>query len=171
MEFHLAYFVLRHSERVCSDIRTYSTQASHRSVRRSSQLPSSVADPRVSEYFHESQISFLISGYDEWFWTAYCFVDTFFASESTVQTYHEGGVDAASGGERFVEYPIWNPREYFLLVLSMRFRQVTKEWFILVNTLDSRLDVYVCHLYGIWEFVANIARTMEISSLNKRRSL
>lgn len=143
MEFHLPYYVLRHSSEASVDDRIYRIRGKRRSLRRFSQLPTSLSDPQTKEFIYEAQISFLISGFDEWFWKAYCFVDTFFFSENSLQSYHEQGLDAASGGERYADLPVWNPREYFLLVLARRFRQVTKEWSVLVNTLDARLEIYV----------------------------
>ena len=85
----------------------------------------------------------VVIGYDEWHWTAYCCADTYFGSEETIQLYHERGLDAPSGGARPTHYPVWNPREYFLFILSRRTKQVTKEWGNVVNTLEDRLRYYV----------------------------
>ena len=143
MEFHLSYYTLRHSPMPHEDCRKYHLREGRRSLRRYSRLPLNLSNSQTSEFIYEAQISFLVSGFDDWFWTSYCFVDTFPISEDSPTSYRDRGVDAAGGGERYVEFPVWNPREYFLYVLSRRFRQVTKEWSILVDTLDSRLDVYV----------------------------
>lgn len=82
-------------------------------------------------------------GIDEWFWTAYCCVETYFGSEQSIQRYHDGELDAPTGGARPTHMPVWNPRHYYLLVLSRRVRQVTKEWANLVNTIDKRLECHV----------------------------
>lgn len=47
--------------------------------------------------------------------------------------------DAPSGQFASYKQPIWNPREYFLLVLCRRMDQATLEWQNLVETLDQRL--------------------------------
>lgn len=96
------------------------------------------------EQVHEAQISFLVAGIDEWYWTAYCCVDKYFGSEETIQSYLDKQLDAPIGGYgRLTEFPVWNPREYFLIVLSRRIRQVTREWSSLVVTLEERLQSYV----------------------------
>ena len=95
------------------------------------------------EYLHEAQLSLLIAGIDEWFWTAYCLTDTYFGSEESIQFYHDNQLDALSGGEKSLKYPIWNPREYFLSILARRLKQVTKEWGSIVELIESRLRVHV----------------------------
>ena len=97
----------------------------------------------MSEYLYEAQISVLVTGVDEWFWTTYCLVETYFGSEETIDFYHERNLDAPTGGLKPTHYPVWNPREYFLLVLSRRFKQITKEWSNVVSTLDGRLQYHV----------------------------
>ena len=80
----------------------------------------------------------LITGIAEWFWTAYCCIDTYFGNESTIQAHHESKHDALIGGsQRARWYPIWNPREYFLFILSSRFRQITREWDVVISTRKS----------------------------------
>lgn len=85
----------------------------------------------------------MVTGIDEWVWTAYCCTDTHFGSEETVQYYHENGLNAPTGGETSTVYPIWNPREYFLLVPSCRMKQTIKEWSSVVIALESGLKYYV----------------------------
>ena len=95
------------------------------------------------DFFHEAQVSFLLLGIDEWVWTAYCCVDTYFGSEPNHRTYHDDGVDAPTGGAKYLNFPIWNPREYFLMVLARRMMQATREWTNLVHVVQQRLDLYV----------------------------
>lgn len=104
--------------------------------------------------YHDAQISFLITGVDEWYWTAYCCVDTFLGDSEHPDTYLNYNDDGPSGGGKEELYPVWNPREYFLLVFSRRCKQVAREWEVLVQELVSRSDTYVAHLpckavYGI----------------------
>lgn len=94
-------------------------------------------------FYHDAQISVLITGVDEWYWTAYCCVDTFSEQAETADTYVDCNDDGPSGGGRDEEYPVWNPREYFLLVLSRRCTQIALEWEVLVYELIARLDTYV----------------------------
>ena len=94
---------------------------------------------------YESQISLLITGIDEWFWSAYLCLDTFFEGRENVSFYHSHHYDALIGGAlRPNKFPIWNPREYFLFTFSRRFTQVTKEWASIVRKLEGRLSIHVC---------------------------
>lgn len=134
MEFHFPYYALRESTSLLGD---------SRGLRRSNEFPGKGMSSRGKEYLCEAQISVLVTGLDEWFWTVYCCVDTYFGSEETIQYYHDEHLDAPSGGERFARYPVWNPRGYFLHILSRRFRQATKEWAIVVRALEDRLKFQV----------------------------
>jgi hypothetical protein len=130
----LPYYTIRQGVEMKRDIR---------GIRRSGPFLSLRANTHSNEYLHEAQISFLVVGTDEWWWTAYCLADTFFGSEIEMALYHERQYDAPCGGLQHVYLPAWNPREYFLLVLSRRLTQVTKEWSNIVNTLESRLQYHV----------------------------
>ena len=135
MEFHLPYYALRQSDLPTPD---------PRNLRRYGRFLTKRTVEGVSEFLYEAQISVLVTGTDEWFWTAYCCADTFFGSEETMQFYYNRRIDAPTGGLKSKIYPVWNPREYFLLVLSRRFRQVTTEWANVLNALEGRLQYHVC---------------------------
>jgi hypothetical protein len=94
-------------------------------------------------FYYQAQISFLLTGVDEWHWTAYCCVDTFFGSERNPDWYISRQFDGPPGGGRAEFLPHWNPREYFLFVCARRLSQVTKEWNNVILKLESRLDQYV----------------------------
>ncbi|KUL86991.1 hypothetical protein ZTR_05707 [Talaromyces verruculosus] len=123
LEFHIPYFALRKS--------FSNSQKLHSSIvgRRSGVFADTFTrncEPGQKEYFHEAQVSVLLVGIDEWVWTLYCLVETHFEEKQ-------------DRGD--LEDPIWNPREYFLLVLCRRMDQATLEWQNLVETLDQRLKV------------------------------
>ena len=130
----MPYYALRQSIEPAKDTR---------GLRNCGTLPANISDPLKPEYLYEAQISVMVTGIDEWFWTAYCCVDTYFGSEDGVEFYHDSTLDATTGGERLVSQPVWNPREYFLYILSRRFRQATKEWMVVVAAVGSRLQAYV----------------------------
>jgi hypothetical protein len=136
MEFHLPYMALRR-EKV----------ADPREVRKSYDMPLTIemeTDPTTNDsFYHQAQISFLLTGVDEWHWTAYCCVDRFFGSEKDLDWYVSRQFDGPPAGGRAEFLPLWNPREYFLFVCARRFSQVTKEWSNAVLKLESRLDEYV----------------------------
>ena len=114
-----------------------------RCLRRCGKFIPSHLTPSSPECLYEAQISVVIVGIDEWVWTTYCCTETYFGSEETVDFYHMRGLDAPLGGARPTHYPVWNPREYFLLVLASRMNQITKEWSNLVTALEERMQYHV----------------------------
>lgn len=137
MEFHLPYFALRHTNALLDP----------RKLRNAfpmlSRYSSSHQKSRDQSWYYEAQVSFLITGADEWYWTAYCCVDTASEEPETADMHINYKDDGPSGGGKREQHPLWNPREYFLFVLSRRCQQVTREWESLVYELISRLDTYV----------------------------
>jgi len=98
------------------------------------------------DYIHEAQISVMVTGIDDWVWTAYCFSDVYFKGEShteTVEHYDEGERDPHSCGTYHAHPPIWNPREYYLRTLSCRMEQVKQEWNNSVARLIQQTEPYV----------------------------
>ena len=152
MELHLPFYVLRHSQHAQRDKRIFPEGGRDRPIRRCEQLPNELSDHMKEEFLYEAQTSVLIVGFDEWFWTAYCFVDTYFSNEEPAKLCHSLETDAPTGGERWIGYPVWNPREYFFFILARRFRQATKEWSIVVRTLDARLQSSVSRKSSIFAF-------------------
>lgn len=134
LEFHLPYYALRQGDVLRAD---------PRGLRRSGYLiPNDKGSPE-SQYLYEAQLSLMVTGVDEWFWTAYFCAETHFGSEESIQYYHKNQLDALTGGEKSIRYPVWNPREYFLSILSRRLKQVAKEWSNIVESLEDRLRVQV----------------------------
>ncbi|KAL8822470.1 MAG: hypothetical protein Q9191_006796 [Dirinaria sp. TL-2023a] len=133
LEFHLPYYALRHGVSRRFDLR---------GLRRSYKFRSGLVDENLHEYLYEAQVSLLVTGSDEWFWTAYCCAETYFGSEESAKYYHEKRLDAPSGGEISSRLPVWNPREYFLSILSRRLKQVTKEWNNTVKAVEQCLKAY-----------------------------
>ncbi|KAF2178428.1 hypothetical protein K469DRAFT_754507 [Zopfia rhizophila CBS 207.26] len=97
---------------------------------------------------HEAQISFTICGPAESRWVAYAFVDTDFDEDK------EMGADEfdytsmladqiASDGEVDANRPIFNPREYYLLIVSIRLKQVVKEWAGLVQIVEKGIEAHM----------------------------
>lgn len=54
----------------------------------------------------------------------------------------DGGHDPASGGAYRLDFPFWNPRDYWLVVLASRIDQATMEWRNLLQNYDQRLEHY-----------------------------
>ena len=95
------------------------------------------------EFVHEAQISFLLTGVDEWFWTALCCIETFHEDRSMIEDLYKSERDAPSGGTKRCHVPTWNPREYYLAVAASRMRQVRGEWENILVVLEERLAEYV----------------------------
>jgi hypothetical protein len=141
MEFHLSYFVLRKGNVDTSDSRRI-----RKRIRSPDQFIPKYPLLDADECIHEVQISFLLTGIDEWFWTAYCCVETYFGDTGdTAQGYFTRNpqLDAPTGGASPLKRPIWNPREYLLRVLRCRIKQVMKEWSSIVFVVEKRLGIHV----------------------------
>ncbi|EXJ59775.1 hypothetical protein A1O7_03922 [Cladophialophora yegresii CBS 114405] len=119
MEFHLPYCALRRADG-SFDPRNFDP----RGLRRAYPMLPNYRQPQDQLYYYDAQISVLVTGVVEWYWTAYCCVDTFAKEPEKVETYMRHKSDGPSAGGSAEHYPLWNPREYFLLVLSRRCTQV-----------------------------------------------
>ncbi|PIG87092.1 hypothetical protein AARAC_004323 [Aspergillus arachidicola] len=129
LEFHLPHYVLRSSQTEFQDRRGL---RKHRFFR-----PPTSND---SDCIYEAQLSLVVYGVDEYFWTAYLCEDSYFREKYPVTEYLKDEVDGPSFGLRMCKFPIWDPRYYFLSILSIRMSQVAMEWTVLVETLESHLD-------------------------------
>lgn len=149
LEFHIPYFALRKSFSTSDKL--------HSNIvgRRSGVFADSFTrncEPGQKEFFHEAQVSVLLVGIDEWVWTLYCLVESHFEQPqdlTELEQYVTNMRDAPSGQFASYKQPIWNPREYFLLVLCRRMDQATLEWQNLVETLDQRLKDLVSLIFSI----------------------
>ena len=95
-------------------------------------------------YYYEASISLLVAGPDEWVWTSYCFADTYYNNErGNVEDFENEGTNTGSGRHLFSNSPVWDPRQYYLTVLSRRLMQAANEWSNLVSVLDVRLLAFV----------------------------
>lgn len=118
-------------------------------MRSSEELPlRSISKDRQHLFFYEAQISSLSVGPDEFFWTEYFLVDTYFGSEESIHRYFENSnlgecYDPPSGGYVTMDFPCYDPREYFLIKVERRTLQVVKEFSVLVDTFEERMDDYV----------------------------
>ena len=63
-----------------------------------------------------------------------------------IEQYLHDKLDAPAGDARSSDNPCMDPREYFLLILSHRMRQLSHEWGNVCCALLTRLTAYVRHL-------------------------
>jgi len=139
MEFQLPYFALRQPlQPPVQDGRILFGK----DLRNFKPMLTSFARGSSNALFYEAQVSFLLVGVDEWYWTAYCCTDTFFGSERTPTWYKDDLRDGPTAIAD-VDMPFWNPREYFLHVLSRRLGQVAAEWRNLIQRLEYCLEADV----------------------------
>lgn len=80
---------------------------------------------------------------DDFVWTAHFCGDSYFSDDDPAKGYLINELDGPSGGLRECRQPIWDPRCYFITVLSARMNQVTMEWVVLVRFLEDYLDTHV----------------------------
>ncbi|KAF2093075.1 hypothetical protein NA57DRAFT_81756 [Rhizodiscina lignyota] len=143
LEFHIPYYALRR------DGRPYQgdiiLNGERQKLRKCKLLPLSTPGSYDKDYhYYEANVSLLVTGIDEWFWQAYCLIDSYFSPKYNPKRHFERPkwVDPCTG-TRPLEFPHWNPREFFLAVLSARLDQATREWRALIDTFDGRMSAYV----------------------------
>ncbi|KAL2060547.1 hypothetical protein VTL71DRAFT_9188 [Oculimacula yallundae] len=96
-------------------------------------------------FIHEAEVSVMLIGLDNWYWTAYCFVDLYFQDDEHPEQVHrlaeaEPQMDFHSGGKFDLNMPKWDPRHYFLQTLSHRIEQVKQEWINASSQLFRDID-------------------------------
>ena len=105
-------------------------------------------------HLYEAQVSVAVVGLDDWAWTAYGFIDTYFDSEESVDGYDQlnqsswrprmGRPEPLMAGQvNAAGVPIWAPREYFLKVVKIRTFKALKEWRLIVDKVKIEVKQYV----------------------------
>lgn len=77
---------------------------------------------------------------DDFFRTAYFCGDSYFTGKNPVHVHLGNHTDGPTGALRQCNRPIWDPRFYFLAVLSTRINQLTMEWAALVQFMENYLN-------------------------------
>jgi hypothetical protein len=106
-------------------------------------------ESNIREQIFEAQLSVLVTGVDNRFWTAYSFADVYFktpACSETAEYYQEANEEPHSGGKDGANQIIWDAREFFLRILACRMEQVREEWNNVVSQLLQHIEPYVCSL-------------------------
>lgn len=106
---------------------------------------SNVQPPEGNEVWslQEAQISCVVTGTDDWRWTAYGFVDAEVDGLLTDAGEEEMGFDQIAGGRIEAKYPIWRPRDYLIRVFELRINEITREYENLLCRLNLAFDRYV----------------------------
>ncbi|KAJ9623390.1 hypothetical protein H2204_011206, partial [Knufia peltigerae] len=92
-----------------------------------------------NSYLYEAQISCVIAGCDEWRWTAYCFVDSYFDSEDPGPSKPDPEMlsEVQSWGSPSRPPNRHEARYFFLKVLATRTEQICKEWGLVMSKLEQ----------------------------------
>ncbi|KZL75384.1 transcription factor sef1 [Colletotrichum tofieldiae] len=98
-------------------------------------ISETTSDIESKDGVYSAQISCIVSGYDQWRWTAYFAIDTWFEEESDdpsldkvirYQNDEEDGLytDPLSRGRTEASLSAWHPRVYFLRTMEIRLTQI-----------------------------------------------
>lgn len=151
LEFHIPYYAWRH---INNDDEDQRQRTDGRQLRRAYKVvylendDDTKSTDSVFDCIYEAQISVLVTGIDDRFWTAYCFVDVYFKDDGhteRVKYYNASKDDPHSCGKFPLDPPIWNPREYFLRALVGRMEQVKQEWNNAVFQFLHKIEPVVCN--------------------------
>lgn len=155
LEMHLPFYAWRKGSQPNTDSREDGTGQTLRKVRCVPFLHGNSHENDHSsceEHIYQTQLSFLVSGIDNWSWVGYCFVDTYHDgsdSDDAVQNYPSLDtspdvfpMDPASGGNFPSSPPFWSPRVYFLQVLQHRLGMVKDEWSNIVSMIQLKTQSY-----------------------------
>ncbi|WDK10176.1 transcription factor sef1 [Colletotrichum graminicola] len=172
LEFHISYYVWGEGTEIRRDIRKKPNGDPWRSSTNLSFLPrfqGSSGDGGPTDCLYEAQTSLTVSGPNSSIWTACLLTDTYFRDQMDVNdeellSYHEAAgindglyYDPLTSGDIDATVPIWDPREYYCLVLMIRIKRIKEEWFKVNYHLQNRIDAYLQ--------VPGIPRSTDVSSL------
>ena len=149
MAMHIPYYAWRKTQHC--DLRKFENEPL-RSTRDVSFL--GWDDHERSGFLHEAQVSCVITGLNNYLWTAYCFADIFFepkkTRESLMSNMNSQGlrVDPFRNGKTISDRDFHDPRIYFLAVLRVRLEQIRNEWQQVLQKLEASVRGYekVCGL-------------------------
>lgn len=102
------------------------------------------------QVLYPAEISVTMCGTSESRYTVYCFEDNKFDEDCEVgedecsrDQFHTDQVSNARVDPKDANLPIWDPREYFLMTLVTRVKQVLEEWTRLVQTIEAGFENFI----------------------------
>jgi hypothetical protein len=140
LQFHLPFYSLGRSNHLLQDYRGL------RQVEDITFLSQPFSDSQSIEgpcYLYETQVSCCISGYDQFIWTAYLFIDRYYnKDEDEFPDIDVRGAwsDPFTACTTIIDNLARKPREYFLQVLKAWIHEVKKDWSILVEKIQLDVD-------------------------------
>lgn len=155
LQFHLPYVAWRPSTTPRKDKRVGRDRKPLRNTTDVTFLTTSTercADPKQRAYLYDAQISCLVAGEDHWRWEGYGLVDTYFEEDGVRKDmkYYESqdapqyiSPDPIPGGNHDFSKSL-PPREYWLMALEKRLKQVVEEWQNVYQRIEQGVDEFVC---------------------------
>ncbi|KIW64942.1 hypothetical protein PV04_07242 [Phialophora macrospora] len=154
LAFHLPYYAWRSSSRPHENHRRDSDA---QPLRQSLDVSFLNPENPLKAYLHPAHISCVITGPDHRRWSAYTFIDTYFDSDSDPDS------DSARDSVQYIEQlrrnddyivyfdpftrgftdadrPVWDPMDFFLLVLRIRLDQIHLEWTQIKDRLQESFE-------------------------------
>lgn len=112
-----------------------------------STVPSTTNKPREDYSIYEAQLSIVVTGIDNWTWTAYGFCDTYFESHKSNNRKQSKDystvLDPLAACKIRAEPPLCSPRAYFLRVLEIRIHGIRREWNFICSRIEENVASYV----------------------------
>jgi len=125
-------------------------------LRHSQRLPF-MRSPSGQPYcLYESQTSISVTGVDRCVWSAVALVDAYHDAKRSSRHHHRQsrlGVRFDPLGANYIvmEYPDWEPREYFLRVSAIQLDQSTTEWHFVIRKFRDAVHRWVNIVKGVLE--------------------
>ncbi|KAK3313608.1 hypothetical protein B0H66DRAFT_566617 [Apodospora peruviana] len=154
LSFHLPFFAWRSGAGDSVDTRPGTDMRPLRSRKDLSFLEKPAG--RHNTFVYEAQISCVVTGIADRFWTAYGFFDTYHDGGNNVKhdvhlyepTEGEPDMDPLTGGRHASDTPIWTARDYFLRVLESSVSEVKDEWHNTVLNLTKKIKPFTRNVKG-----------------------
>jgi hypothetical protein len=147
LDLHLPFFLLRKSTPPEESVGKVNTKPRRRwtdlSFLKIDTSDSQDQEPKEVWGIHEAQTSCVVTGWDDWRWVGYGFIDTEIDGFLTDLSKDDLGFDQIAAGKLEANIPIWGPRDYWLKVFEIRIEQVRKEWEYLIHKVELSVNQYV----------------------------
>ncbi len=145
----IPYFALRHHKILRKDHRRNTNGGALKKstdLRFLNQAQETSRTPENIPCLYEAQISIAVTGRDDWLWSAWAFIDTFFTESKSACHYD----DLTQGGARpdplmrglylFHEDCDRDARTYFLKACSIWVEQIVGEWHSIVQFVRGAIE-------------------------------
>ncbi len=147
MHMHLPFFALRHEKKLRLDHRTKANGIIFKRSRSLQFSQDHQQTPKESYRLlnlYEGQISIVVTGIDDWRWSAWGFIDTFFDRSESARNYDDISqpyrVDPLLRGQLRRSHE-QDPRRYFLDVCRTQAERVEEEWNAIFQVVKETVEL------------------------------